>query len=448
MHLDNIKRIYFIGIGGIGMSALARYFNAKGCVVQGYDKTQTELTDTLQQEGISIHFEENLELIDRNAELIIYTPAIPKNHIELNYYLENDFEVYKRSKVLGMLCNNNYCIAVSGSHGKTTVSSMIAWLLKETGYDCSAFLGGIAVNFQSNFISGKNDVVVAEADEFDKSFLQLQPSVAIITATDSDHLEIYGSQKAIEESFAEFANHTKEDGIVIAKSSLPILKKINRRIFTYSLQDFSAHLFAKQYSFNKGISTVELNNGFTYQLRYPGIHNIENSIAAIAVALHLGIDQEKIKQAMINFKGVHRRFEVVMQDKKTIFIDDYAHHPEEIKMFLTSVRNMFIGKKITAVFQPHLFSRTNDLKEGFAESLSLADEVLLLPIYPARELPMPNVSSQLIFDLIDNTEKVIVEKDELLALINQNSYEVICTIGAGDIDKLVKPISEILKNKN
>lgn len=447
MNIHTAHRIYFIGIGGIGMSALARYFKAKGCIVSGYDRTETELTQQLMQEGMHIHFQDDAALLDPHAELVIYTPAIPANHAELKYYQQNNYPLFKRSKILGMLSENKFSIAVAGSHGKTTVSSMIAWILKHSGYDCSAFLGGISSNFNSNFVAGKNEVIVAEADEFDRSFLQLTPDIAVITATDSDHLEIYGTQKAIEETFTEFANKIKPGGTLIAKHNLPILENVHARVWKYALDDASANLFSTTWNLTTQHSEVHLNNGMHYKLTYPGIHNIENSIAAASVALTLGIGKEKISDALNTFTGVHRRFEVLYNDGKTIFIDDYAHHPEEIRMFLLSVKKIYSGKKITAVFQPHLFSRTRDLKEGFAESMDIADEVIVLPIYPARELPIEGVSANLIFNLVKNTNKELLTKEELLRKIEQDTFEVLCTIGAGDIDKLVKPIAELLKQK-
>ncbi|MFN0275009.1 MAG: UDP-N-acetylmuramate--L-alanine ligase [Chitinophagales bacterium] len=447
MDINHIHRVYFIGIGGIGMSALARYFKQKGCEVNGYDRTQTELTVQLMQEGIHIHFEDNVALIDKDAELIVFTPAIPKTHAEYNFYINNNYTVLKRSKVLGLLSENKFTIAVGGSHGKTTVSSMIAWILKHSGYDCSAFLGGISSNFNSNFVAGNNDVLIAEADEFDRSFLQLTPDIAVITATDSDHLEIYGSQEAIEETFAEFANKIKAGGTLVAKYDLPILKKIKGKVWKYALDNSSAHLFAKSWKLTTQFSEVELNNGIRYKLSYPGIHNIENSIAAASVALLLGINKVEISAALNEFIGVKRRFEIMYNDGSTIFIDDYAHHPEEIRMFLSSVKKIYPDKKVTAVFQPHLYTRTRDLKVGFAASMDIADEIILLPIYPAREEPIEGVTTKIIFDLIKNENKKLLTKEELLSMMKEGKFEVLCTIGAGDIDKLVKPITEILKQK-
>ncbi len=447
MELNNIKRIYFIGIGGIGMSALARYFNSRGIVVSGYDRTETDLTKQLQLEGIHIHFTDDISLIDEEADLVVYTPAVPKTHTEYNFYLHNKYEILKRSQVLGLLSREQFTIAIAGSHGKTTVSCMIAWILKHSGFDCSAFLGGISSNFNSNFVAGNNDVMIAEADEFDRSFLQLSPNIAVITAVDSDHLEIYGTQEEIEKAFVEFANRVEIGGAVIAKSSLPILKEIREKVLTYSLHDLNADLHVAAFNLTSEGSQVELSNGMHYLLKYPGIHNIENSVAAVLVARELGISDDHIASALNEFKGVHRRFELLVSGGKTIYIDDYAHHPEEIRMFLYSVKEIYKGKKVTAIFQPHLFTRTRDLAEGFANSLDLADEVILLPIYPAREDPIEGVSAEIILNRLTNSKRKLLSKEELINYIRSNQFEVICTIGAGDIDKLVEPITQILKAK-
>lgn len=447
INYSTLKRVYFIGIGGIGMSALARYFHHNHVYVSGYDKTQTALTDQLQSEGIPIHFTDDIALADKEADLVIYTPAVPKDHTEFNYFLKHDYPVRKRAQVLGEISADKFTIAVGGSHGKTTVTSMIAWILQHSGYDCTAFLGGICVNFNSNFVAGKNNVMVIEADEFDRSFLRLFPNIAVITAVDSDHLEIYGTQQVLEETFIAFANQTAENGHVVIKSNLPILNGIQRNKFTYAVSDIHADLFVGNYNITADASHVNLSNGMQYALTYPGIHNIENSVAAASVCLLLGIEKEKIQNALNVFKGIHRRFEKVYANKDVIFIDDYAHHPEEIAMFLKSMRAIYPDKKITAIFQPHLFTRTRDLANGFAESLSKADEVILLPVYPARELPIEGVTSALILDKIITGKKALLEKEAMLDHVRNNPVEVLCTIGAGDIDKLVLPLTDILKQK-
>lgn len=444
MQLDKIKNVYFVGIGGIGMSALARYFNLQGAKVSGYDRTPTNLTDQLQKEGILIHFEDNIELIDKDAELVIYTPAIPKNHKELNYIISNNYPLYKRSEVLGMLSRDKFTIAVSGSHGKTTVSGMITWILKNSGYDCTAFLGGICSNFNSNFVHGENDVMVAEADEYDRSFMRLFPNITVVTAVDSDHLEIYGTQAEVEKAFIEFANKTEIGGEIIIKAGLPIIPFLEQHVTQYALENKAADLSVSNYKITLTGSEVELSNGIRYTLKYPGIHNIENSVAAVAVALQLGITNENISESLNTFQGIYRRFELVASNNKTVYIDDYAHHPEEIKMFLLSLRAIYKDKKITAIFQPHLFTRTRDLADGFAASLDLADEIILMPIYPAREEPIEGVTSDIILSRIKNPRKRILNKEELLHHIKENEFEILCTIGAGDIDKMIKPIAEII----
>lgn len=448
MQLDKIKNVYFVGIGGIGMSALARYFNLQGAKVSGYDRTPTNLTDQLQKEGILIHFEDNIELIDKNAELVIYTPAIPKNHKELNYIISNNYPLYKRSEVLGMLSRDKFTIAVSGSHGKTTVSGMITWILKNSGYDCTAFLGGICSNFNSNFVHGENDVMVAEADEYDRSFMRLFPNITVVTAVDSDHLEIYGTQAEVEKAFIEFANKTEIGGEIIIKAGLPIIPFLEQHVTQYALENKEADLWVSNYKITLTGSEVELSNGIRYTLKYPGIHNIENSVAAVAVALQLGITNENISESLNTFQGIYRRFELVASNNKTVYIDDYAHHPEEIKMFLLSLRAIYKDKKITAIFQPHLFTRTRDLADGFAASLDLADEIILMPIYPAREEPIEGVTSDIILSRIKNPRKRILNKEELLHHIKENEFEILCTIGAGDIDKMIKPIAEIINTRS
>ncbi|HNA59046.1 MAG TPA: Mur ligase family protein, partial [Chitinophagales bacterium] len=348
MDIAQINRVYFIGIGGIGMSALARYFMRQKCVVSGYDRTETEITDALQHEGAQIHFSEDLTQIDTQADLVIYTPAVPPTHAELIYYRDNGFTVLKRSQVLGLITKDKFVIAVAGSHGKTTVSSMIAWILKNSGYDCTAILGGISTNFNSNYVMGFNDVFVVEADEYDRSFLQLSPNIAVITATDSDHLEVYGTQEAIEATFLEFANRIKENGLLISKPRLGVFQKYQRDKRGYDLTDSKADLYAVTYAYEGDRCHVTLNDGYEFYLGYPGVHNIENAIAAISVALHLNIHPDLISRAITAFTGVHRRFELVNGVfGKIPYYDDYAHHPEEIKMFLTSIKQLFPNKKIT-----------------------------------------------------------------------------------------------------
>jgi len=447
-----MKRLFFLGIGGIGMSALARYFKSQGIEVSGYDKTQTHLTDELEAEGIQVMFEDDVEKMPKEVDMVVYTPAIPKDHKGFNFYKDNGYELRKRSEVLGIISADKFTIAVAGSHGKTTVSSMIAHILTESGFGCSAFLGGIAVNYNSNFLLGHSDVVVIEADEFDRSFHRLAPDMAVITAVDTDHLDIYGSKEAIDEAFIEFANRVSEEGFLVVKNGqsinddLPVID-----LAFYSLHDTDADVFCSKYwvtdggyLFNISFFGQEMTG---FRLNIGGFHNIENALAAITIAFELKITEEKIRKAVASFKGIRRRFEKIVDNGKVVFIDDYAHHPEEIRVFLESVREIYPNKKITAVFQPHLFSRTRDLAEGFAKSLSVADEVVLLEIYPARELPMEGVTSDLIYQQLTSSEKQMISKEQLLDTIkSKKDIEVLVTIGAGDIDKYVSGIKQILEN--
>jgi UDP-N-acetylmuramate--alanine ligase len=448
-NLKEFKKIYFLGIGGIGMSALARYFKSLGADVKGYDKTQTALTDELEREGIEVIFEDDLNLYPKDVALVVYTPAIPKDHKGFNFYKNNNYELRKRSEVLGIISADRFTIAVAGSHGKTTVSSMIAHVLKQSGFGCSAFLGGIAVNYNSNYLEGQNDVVVIEADEFDRSFHRLVPDIAVITAVDTDHLDIYGTKEKIDEAFIEFTNKITEEGFLVMKANqsinekLPVLDKA-----FYSLNDNDADVYCSKYWVVDGGYLFNVNYFGTeikgLRLNIGGFHNIENAIAAITVAKELRIADEHIKNALASFKGIKRRFEKVFENDEVIFIDDYAHHPEEIRVFIESVREIYPKKKISAVFQPHLFSRTKDLSKEFAAQLSKADEVILLDIYPARELPVEGVTSDLIFKQLTCSEKTLLKKEELLDFITNKKFEVVLTIGAGDIDKFLAPIKNIL----
>lgn len=452
--------VYFLGIGGIGMSALARYFNSKGVRVSGYDKTPTALTLKLEIEGMKIHYEDNIELIDKNAKIVVYTPAIPAGHTELNYYRDHQYRMLKRSEVLGLITKSNFNICVAGTHGKTTTSAMVAHILRHSGYGCNAFLGGIATNYNSNFWSSEKKVCVAEADEYDRSFLQLSPDVAVITAMDADHLDIYGTEENMQDAFVEFTKRIKTGGLLISKKGLKRTSDFAAaNKLTYAVNDATANIHTRNIVIRNGsyffdtiigkriIKDVELNMG--------GMHNIENVIAAIAVAAYLDIEEDSIKNAVATFTGVKRRFEYIIRSnivstiagdtEQVVFIDDYAHHPEELRALIKSAKELFPGKKCTVVFQPHLYSRTNDLADGFAEVLSMADETILLPIYPARELPMEGVTSQLILDKMTNSKKSIKEKNELLQWIKDNKIELLITSGAGDIDTLIEPIKQLLQ---
>ena len=456
----NINQIYFIGIGGIGMSALARYFNANGKKVTGYDKTPSPLTEKLQAEGIEIHFEDDIKNLDKNADLVVYTPAIPAEQKILSWYKENSYNLQKRSQVLGMLTQDTFCIAVAGSHGKTTVSSMIAHILNET-IGCTAFLGGIATNFGSNYINSNNKTVVVEADEYDRSFMTLSPDITIITSIDTDHLDVYGNYENIVKEFKEFAQLNAEDGLLIANHSIADLKlnenttQISYGIDKGNIQVENYRIVDGRYYFDLlgldvGSGKLEDNSHLptsSFQLNLPGKHNVENAVSAIIVAKTMNISNKEIKKALASFKGIYRRFEKRIDTEKLVYIDDYAHHPSEIKAFLESVKELYPKKKIHAIFQPHLFSRTKDLAEDFAKYLNLADEVLLLPIYPAREKPLLGVSSGLILKNI-KTKAEIIEKKDLIDKIKEIKKEkkdkVILTIGAGDIDRFVSLIVEEL----
>jgi len=447
--MNNISTIYFIGIGGIGMSALARYFHRKGVKVSGYDRTSTPLTKQLMAEGIDIHFEENLELAPKKVDLVVYTPAVPLHHTELQYYINNGFPVKKRSEVLGMLTENQFAIAVAGTHGKTTVSSMITHILTESGYGCTAFVGGIMSNYNSNFVMHERAVVVVEADEFDRSFLRLFPDIAVITSADPDHLDIYGEKAELENAFIEFAGQLQEEGKLIVKCKLPITDRLkNKSISTYHLSDTSSKFYVKKIKIIKGSYSYQVNN-FTenFVLHMGGLHNIENATAAAIVAKKLGIEEEKIVQALATFKGIKRRFQYILQTPEIVMIDDYAHHPVEVSSFLKSVRGLYPNKKMTVIFQPHLYSRTRDFADGFAESLSLADEVILLDIYPAREEPIEGVTSKIVFDKIKSNNKYLLEKKYVINFLKERDFELLLTVGAGNIDQLVLPISTLLSAK-
>lgn len=452
MQLSEYKKIFFIGIGGIGMSALARYFKSLGKEVSGYDKTPTTLTDELEKEGISIFYEDMESNYPVDTDLVIYTPAIPANHSGLRFYKNGNYELRKRSEVLGLISADKFTIAIAGSHGKTTVSSMVAHLLTHSGFGCSAFLGGIAVNYQSNYLQGNNDVVVIEADEFDRSFHRLVPDMAVITAVDTDHLDIYGSKEKIDEAFIQFTEKISEEGFLVMKAgqsinySLPVLDKA-----FYALHSTDADVYCSKYWVVDGGYLFNVNYFGTeikgLRLNIGGFHNIENAIAAICIAKELKITDSHIKEALVTFKGIKRRFEKVFENQTATFIDDYAHHPEEIRVFIQSVRELYPKRKITAIFQPHLFTRTRDLATEFAEQLSHADEVVLLDIYPARELPIEGVTSQLIFDQLTCNQKSLITKSELIDFVKRNKTDVLLTIGAGDIDKYLQPIAEVLAAK-
>ena len=449
--LNNIRVVYFIGIGGIGMSALARYFHSQGKVVSGYDKTESDLTKELVADGIAVHYEDDVQQAPKDAGLVVYTPAVPKDHSELLFYQENNFPVLKRSEVLGLITSKTFNICVAGTHGKTTISTMIAHILRHSGYGCNAFLGGISVNYGSNFWSNNNNVCVVEADEYDRSFLRLNPDVAVITAMDADHLDIYGTEENLQQAFIEFSGKVKDDGLLLSKHGLKRSSDLiagHRQ--TYSLQNDEADIYGSSiklrhgsYEFDVMMKDFMLDN---VQLNIGGMHNVENSIAAIGVANYLGITSDKIKNAVADFMGVKRRFEYIIKTNERVFIDDYAHHPEELKALITGAKALFPDKRCTIVFQPHLYSRTKDLADEFASVLDLADQVILLPIYPARELPIEGVSSQMILDRMKNQNKQVLTKEELKGWVKKNKPVLLITAGAGDIDRELEPLKQILQN--
>ncbi|MDA9555056.1 UDP-N-acetylmuramate--L-alanine ligase [Pelobium sp.] len=451
MELAAIKRVYLVGIGGIGMSGLARYFHHQGAVVCGYDKTATPLTQEMTHEGIGIIYEDESELIPLSFQekdegtLIIYTPAIPKNSNILNFFKDNGFALHKRSEVLGIISKGMFCIAVAGTHGKTTTSSLIAHLLKNAGIDCSAFLGGISSNYQTNVLFGKSEYMVVEADEYDRSFLTLHPNIAVITSMDADHLDIYGAEEHLQESFKLFANQIKPDGQLIRKVNLPLA--IGK---TYAINNSDAqseghniHINNHQFVFDFKNENLKIDN---LHLGLPGQHNIENAVAAIEVALALGISEEQIREGLASFKGVKRRFEYIVKETNHVYIDDYAHHPEELKACFTAVRSLYPNQKLSVIFQPHLFTRTRDFAEDFISVLNTVDELLLLDIYPARELPIEGVSSQMLAQKMDVQKVRVCGKEEALEIIKKEKPELLLTVGAGDIDTLVQPLKNILLN--
>ena len=454
--MANYRNIYFIGIGGIGMSAIARYYNAKGYKVSGYDKTPSPLTHALESEGIEVHYEDNTSFIPKDVEttLVVYTPAIPKDMGELVYVQEKGYRVIKRSRMLGEISEGQRCMAVAGTHGKTTTSTLVSHLFTASGEGCSAFLGGISKNYGTNLLISPNDVVVAEADEFDRSFLQLFPETAVITSMDPDHLDIYGDEAHIHEAFKAFASQVS--GTVIIKKGLDITSDDTKAgILTYSYDDTSADFHA--------VLTEGDGNGFSHfdlhwpggiikdcTVGIPGWVNIENAVAASAIALTYGIEPEKIREALASFSGVKRRFDIQVKTDRCVYIDDYAHHPREIAAALTSIKGNFPEYRLTAIFQPHLYTRTRDFADGFAESLSKADRLILMDIYPARELPIPGVTSEIIFKNVTAQEKVLLKKEELMDYLKNlelGDKEVYVTVGAGDIDRFVEPIKELLNSR-
>ncbi len=462
MKLKDINSVYLIGIGGIGMSALARWFKANGYYVAGYDKTESELTQALVAENISVHYDDDPDLIPAQVTkskvdtLIIYTPAIPEDHKELNFLQGAGFTVKKRSEVLGMITADFKSIAIAGTHGKTTTTSMVAHILKHSGFKCSAFVGGITKNYNSNLLldetTKKDTVVVMEADEYDRSFLRLNPDVSLITTIDADHLDIYKDEKDFEDTFREFVKCIKEGGSLIYNTNIESdFKKVRSGLNYYT------------YGLNKGENyghNLRIQNGeyiFDYdgmdevitgiRLQLPGHHNVENAVGAISTALLMGVPADKVKAAIEDYKGVKRRFDYIVKEDKMVYIDDYAHHPQELEAFITSAKAMFPGRKLKVIFQPHLFSRTRDFMEEFARVLSKVNALVLLDIYPAREKPIEGITAEALLKKIDIKDKVLIAKDQVVDHVMNSSWDVLATCGAGDIDRLVKPIKKALEEK-
>ena len=458
MEMNDIKAVYFIGIGGIGMSAIARFFLNKGISVGGYDRTPSDLTQKLEEEGAWIHYEDNIELVPeiyKNKEntLVIYTPAIPVSHTEFRFFKENQFNLQKRAQVLGTLTRTHKGLCVAGTHGKTTTTSMTAHILHNSHIDCNAFLGGITKNYGTNYIlSPKSDYVVIEADEFDRSFHWLRPFASVITATDPDHLDIYGTKEAYLESFSQYSALIQPGGYLILHKDLEMEPCVQDKVTVFSYSRHEGDFHAENIRIGNGEIFFDLISPFEnipdIQLGVPVSINIENSIAAMALAQIAGATAEEIKTAMASFQGVDRRFDFKIKNDRVVFLTDYAHHPEEIKQSIRSIKELYADKKITAIFQPHLYSRTRDFYNEFAEGLSLADDVILLDIYPAREVPIPGVTSKLIYDhLAPEVTKRMCTKEELLDLIQNSDFDVLIALGAGDIENYAPQIVEILKDR-
>ena len=454
--MEEIKAVYFVGIGGIGMSAIARYFLSRGLVVAGYDRTPSDLTKALQEEGALVHYEDNVELIpapcrDRESTLVVYTPAIPAEHTELTFFRNNGFEIQKRAQVLGTLTRSLKGLCVAGTHGKTTTSSMAAHLLHQSHVDCNAFLGGITKNYGTNYIlSQKSPYVVIEADEFDRSFHWLTPFASVITATDADHLDIYGTEEAYLESFSKYSSLILPGGYLILHTGLKMKPAVQEgvTVFTYSREDGDFH--AENVRIGDGRITFDLvsplGNIQGIELGVPVSVNIENGIAAMALAQIAGATTEEIRRGMLSFSGVDRRFDFHIKTDKMAYLSDYAHHPEEIRRSLESLRELYQGRRIKAIFQPHLYTRTRDFYKDFAAALSLLDDVCIVDIYPAREAPIPGVTSQLIYDnLKPGIKREMCSKDGILDVVRQGGFDVLVTLGAGDIEDYVQQITDILR---
>jgi UDP-N-acetylmuramate--alanine ligase len=460
MNILQYKLYYFLGVGGIGMSALARFFNHYGKQVQGYDKTESELCKQLENEGINCHYSEDVAALEtllsgfkKEEVLVVYTPAVPKEQQEYQYLLSKEYTILKRSQVLGEITRQFKTIAIAGTHGKTTTTTLVTHLLKSAGINCFSFMGGISNNYKTNLLLGdvndKDAYVVVEADEYDRSFLTLHPHIAVITSVDADHLDIYGDVSHVKEGYTLFAKQVKKDGVLIVKKNVDNDLSLTDKRIIYSLNldtEYCAQSITMENAqfFYDIKSPVESISAATLGL--PGLHNVENSIAAVAIAQQLGIKGDVIKAALRSFSGVKRRFDYRVKTEEVIYIDDYAHHPEELRATIDSVKKLFPGKKVTGIFQPHLFSRTRDFADAFAQSLDMLDECILLDIYPAREKPIEGINSQWLLDKMKLSAKRLMTKQQVLEEITQHKKEVIVTMGAGDIDALIEPLEKILRN--
>lgn len=453
MELDAVKQMYFLGIGGIGMSALARFFNEKGVKVHGYDKTETTLTRKLVNEGMTIHYDEDISKIPKNTNLVVWTPAIPKSHRAWQFIADRKILVKKRAEVLGMISRSRKTVGIAGTHGKTTTSSLLTHLLHTGGVKCTAFLGGIAKNWKSNYVQGSSDWVVVEADEYDRSFLQLSPDIAVLLSMDPDHLDIYGDAGRVQETgFKEYLKRVKKGGIILIQDGLrQYFDQSGFETFGVGQGNYRAENVRVASDGYFEFDFIAETKGIHWpgiRLAMPGRHNVENACAAIAVGLSLSISESSVREALADFKGIHRRFEWVLRMDRTVFIDDYAHHPTEIRAAVQAVRELYPGRKITGIFQPHLYSRTKDFQQGFAEELDKLDEIILMDIYPAREEPISGITSAIIFEKMKNPNKILTTKSELMKVVEKQEFEVLLTIGAGDIDTFVEPIKELLLNRN
>ncbi|MDR0437825.1 MAG: UDP-N-acetylmuramate--L-alanine ligase [Bacteroidales bacterium] len=447
MNFNTLNHIYFIGIGGIGMSALARFFKSQGKIISGYDRVRTPLCEELEREGMAIHYTENINLIPKDIDLVIYTPAIPKDHLEFVFLQKTNIPILKRSEVLGLITQNMIGVCVAGTHGKTTITTMIAHLLTQSKVKCNAFLGGISKNYNSNLIlSETSKIAVIEADEFDRSFLKLHPKIAVISSVDADHLDIYGSKNAMEENFSEFVNLIQNGGFLFQKYGTPNLGGTPN---FYHLDDPNADYYTKNLRVENGeyhFDFVAQNGSWNDMvMTYPGLHNVENAVIAIVIAYMLGATETEIREGLKTFAGIKRRFDVHIKTDKLVYIDDYAHHPQEIEACVKSVRNLFANRKITGIFQPHLYTRTRDFADEFAKSLSLLDTLILLDIYPARELPIEGVTSEMLLEKCTCSTKILATKTNLIDILKTQPLDVLLTMGAGDIDQVVNPIIEYLK---